>query len=495
MEWLANNESSLSAIAAIIAIIAGVAVVARLIWTRMPAQVMSQVKRPAFLSDWRNVALIVLGLVAGLAVLLLATGEPESPTVTDELAPLVKVEGKPSVAVLPLNYLSDDQSQAYLADGIAEDVITLLSRNPRFFVIARNSSFTYRGQSVDIRQVGEELGVSYVVEGSVRKSGERLRVTVQLIDTSNGQHLWAEQYDRPFEDIFALQDEITNGIAVALGDEIFQAEIARASSTSTDNLDAWGLVMRASRALTVWNSETSMEAVTLFRAALELDPDYALAKAELARTLCWRASNQWGDNPTGDITKAYSHGEQALKLAPNDPLVLYGVGACYGSTGRADEGVRLLKRAVTKQPNFAIALGMLGLSYTLDGQAERALPYGDQALQLAPQSPYIYLFHSWQSSGLIELGRYEEAEQSLQNAIESYDGWWWTWQNLAAARSGQGDIEGAQQALRTARKKEVLFSRSFTRASAAVIFKNKGKNLLAALEPIWPEDLLRSEDN
>ena len=278
MEWLANNESSLSAIAAIIAIIAGLAVVFRLVWVRMVVGT-----RPAFLSDWRIIALIVLGSVASLA-LLLSTSESENQATPDQSEPLAKVEGKPSVAVLPLIYISDDQSQAYFADGIAEDVITLLSRNPRFFVIARNSSFTYRGQAVDVRKVGEELGVRYVVEGSVRKLGERLRVTVQLIDTATGQHIWAEQYDRAFAKIFELQDEITNGIAVALGDEIFQAEMARANTIPTDNLDAWGLVVRGSQAIISWNRESSTEALALFRAALDLDPNYALAKAEVARS-------------------------------------------------------------------------------------------------------------------------------------------------------------------------------------------------------------------
>ncbi|MBL4709378.1 MAG: hypothetical protein JKY48_13155, partial [Flavobacteriales bacterium] len=186
MEWLANNESSLSAIAAIIAIVAGVAVVARLIWSRMPGDV----KRPAFLSDWRNVGLVVLGVLALILMAVLALGPDSSEQAKDTNS---AATGKPSVAVLPLNNISDDPEQAYLADGIAEDVITLLSRNPRFFVIARNSSFTYRGQAVDIRAVGKELGVRYVVEGSLRKIGERLRVTIQLIDTANGQHLWAEQ--------------------------------------------------------------------------------------------------------------------------------------------------------------------------------------------------------------------------------------------------------------------------------------------------------------
>ena len=383
--------------------------------------------------------------------------------------------GKPSVAVLPLNNISDDPEQAYLADGIAEDVITLLSRNPRFFVIARNSSFTYRGQAVDVRKVGEELGVRYVVEGSLRKIGERLRVTIQLIDTANGQHLWAEQYDRPFAEIYDLQDEITNGIAVALGDEIFQAEIARANSTSTDNLDAWGLMMRANQALSNWNQGSSTKAVTLFRAAVDLDPDYALAKAGLARTLCWRAANQWGDKPGEDIAKAYLLGEEALQVAPNDPLVLFGVGACYGLTGRSQEGVRLLKRALAKQPNFAMALGALGFSLALNDKSAQGLPYGQKALQLAPQSPYVYLYESWRSIGLLELDRFEEAEQSALRALESNDGWVWTWIYLAVAHAGQGDIEGAKQALYSASKRDSSFSLNYLREATAVIYTNKGK--------------------
>ncbi|RLA39390.1 MAG: hypothetical protein DRR06_19215, partial [Gammaproteobacteria bacterium] len=229
LNWLATQESALSAVAAIIAIIAGLAVVTRLLWTRMPSQVMSQPKRPAFLSDWRNIGLISLGLIALLLMAVLALGPDHSEENSETGIDNPGASGKPSVAVLPLNNISGDPEQEYLADGITEDVITLLSRNPRLFVIARNSTFAYKGQSPDIRTVGTELGVRYVVEGSLRKMGERLRVTVQLIDTSNGQHLWAEQYDRPLAEIFALQDDITNGIAVTLGDEIWSAEISRAN--------------------------------------------------------------------------------------------------------------------------------------------------------------------------------------------------------------------------------------------------------------------------
>ncbi len=324
LDWLATHESALSATAALIAIVAGVGVSIRLLWTRMP----STVKRPGFLSDWRNIGLICVTGLALTLLLVLTFGDNSSET----SAVLSDLGGKPSVAVLPLDNISGDPEQEYLADGIAEDVITLLSRNPRFFVIARNSSFTYKGKAVDIRQVGEELGVRYVVEGSLRKIGGQLRVTIQLIDTSDGRHIWAAKYDRPYTEIFELQDDITNGIAVALGDGIFQAEIARAMSTSTDNLDAWGFMMRASQALTSWNNTSSLQATTLLRSALDLDPNYAVAKAELARTLCWRLANGFSGTSSSDIEEAYGLAEQAQQAAPNDPLVLFGVGGCYAGT-------------------------------------------------------------------------------------------------------------------------------------------------------------------
>ncbi|MEH6638853.1 MAG: tetratricopeptide repeat protein [Porticoccaceae bacterium] len=479
--WLAEYESGLSALAALIAIIAGITVVSRLLWTRMPGQV----KRPAFLSDWRNIGLICLAAFGLLLLGILTLSNGDSGT----SSALSDISGKPSVAVLPLNNISGDPEQEYLADGIAEDVITLLSRNPRFFVIARNSSFTYKGKAVDIRQVGEALGVRYVVEGSLRKIGERLRVTIQLIDTNNGQHLWAEQYDRSLSEIFKLQDDITNGIAVALGDEIWRAEIGRANSTSTDNLDAWGLVMRANRALFSFSSQSTLEAVELLREALALDPDFPLAKAELARSLCWRAFNQFSEDPSKDIAEAYSLGKEVLQVAPNDPLVLYAVGACYSATGRIEEAIRLLEKAVAKQPNFALALGALSYSLTFDGQAEKSVSYGEQALRLSPQSPLIWVLESWRATGLNELGQYQAAEKALKNALKSYDGWQWTWVQMAWARAGLGDIEGARQALYNARKAEPQFSLALIKGGAAIAYKNKGKNLLAALEPIWPEDL------
>ncbi|MBV1931985.1 MAG: hypothetical protein KUG71_09740 [Porticoccaceae bacterium] len=487
LSWLAAHESALSAIAALIAISAGVAVVTRLIWTRMPSHVMDKVKRPAFLSDWRNIALISLAL-AGLSLVVIFALSPDSAEQSggDNLAAM----GKPSVAVLPLNNISDDPEQTYLADGIAEDVITLLSSNPRFFVVARNSSFTYKGQAVDIRQVGEELGVRYVVEGSLRKVGERLRVNVQLIDTSNGLHLWAEKYDRAYTDLFALQDEITNGIATALGDQIFTAEIARAYATPSNNLDAWGLVMRANRSFITFNRKSNNDAIEDLRAALILDPKYALAKAELSHNLCLRVTATFSDNPREDLTKAYTLGAEALRIAPDHPLVLTRVGSCYGVTGRRDDGIRLLEKALAKQPNNAMALWGMGAALAMNGQAALALAKLEQAIELSPRAPEMYIIKTFQAIALFGLERYTEAEQTALAGLRSYDGWYGLWRMLAIARAGLDDVKGAHEALYKAKEIEPGFSLKSTKATYAIIYKDQGRHSLSKLEPVWPEDLL-----
>ena len=490
LDWLATHESVLSAVAAIIAIIAGVAVTIRFTWSRMPGKAMGNLKRPAFLSDWRNIGLISLGLVALLLMAILALGPDGSKPISDKPGK----GGKPSVAVLPLNNISGDPEQTYLADGIAEDVITLLSSNPGFFVVARNSSFTYRGQSVDIRQVGQELGVRYVVEGSLRKVGDRLRVNIQLIDTTNGLHLWAEKYDRAYTDLFALQDEITNGIAVALGDQIFTAEIARAHSTPAANLDAWGLVMRANRAFLNFNRDTVDAAIRDVNAAVELDPNYALAKAELAIQLCTRLVNSFSDNPMEDLSRAYTVGVEALRLAPDDPWVLTKVGGCYGFTGRREDGIRLLEKALDNQTNNAFALWNLGVALAFDGQAALALEKIEQAIELSPRAPEMYIIKVFHTIALIHLGRYAEAEQAALAGLRSYDGWSASWRVLAMARASLGDVQGARAALYKAREVDPGFSLQSTKASYDIIYKDKGRQSLSFLEPIWPEDLLMADE-
>lgn len=485
MEWLANNESSLSAIAAIIAIIAGVAVVARLTWARMPSQVMSKVKRPAFLSDWRNVALICLaafGLLL-LGILTLSNGDSSS---NGETA--LDIGGKPSVAVLPLNNISGDPEQEYLADGIAEDVITLLSRNPNFFVIARNSTFAYKGQSPDIRTVGEELGVRYVVEGSLRKIGERVRVTVQLIDTSNGQHIWAEKYDRPYAEIFDLQDEITNGIATALGDEIFRAEISRAGEVLPKNLDAWGLLMKAHNAYAMYDGESIVVAEQLLRQALDIEPDYPLALARLARLYAERVIDMYGGDPDNDVVLANQLADKALRLAPSDTLVMQSVGFTYTMTSRLDEGIALLRQVRKLNPNDAETNAWLGVALAWNGQASaEALSFLEQSIVLSPKSPFLELFELFRGQLLFELDRYAEAEQAMRKAILLNRRYHFPWTLLAAIQAAQGNIEQARDSIREVLKMHPNITPDDYR-KAFDFTVGKGAEWLPYIETAWPKN-------
>ena len=484
MEWLANNESSLSAIAAIIAILAGIGVAARLMWTRMPSQVMSQVKRPKFLSDWRNIALICLAVFGLLLLGILTLGNGDS----DAGGALSDLSGKPSVAVLSLNNISGDPEQEYLADGIAEDVITLLSRNLNFFVIARNSTFAYKGQSPDIRTVGEELNVRYVVEGSLRKIGERIRVTVQLIDTSNGQHIWAEKYDRPYAEIFDLQDEITNGIATALGDEIFRAEIARSGEVRPENLDTWGLLMKAQNAYIIYDDQSIVVAEQLTRQALELEPDYPLALARLGRLLTEKVNDIYGGDGASDLAAANQLVDKALRLAPSDVLVMQTAGFTYSMTGRLDESINLLQRVKQLDPNNAETLSWLSFAMSSKGEAlEEALALAEQSIVMSPKSPFLNIHEFFRGYALFELGRYAEAEQAQRKAIVLNRAYHWPWVSLAAAQAAQGNAEDARESIVEVLKMHPQLTAEDYR-EVLTFRPDKGGNLIRYIEAAWPNN-------
>jgi len=480
MEWLANNESSLSAIAAIIAIVAGVAVVARLFWARIPG-----VKRPAFLSGWRMIVLIGLATGALLVLLLLATDGPE-PSSNVEVARLTQVTGKPSVAVLPLNNLSDDPEQAYLADGIAEDIITLLSRSSNFFVIARNSSFSYRGQSPDIRTVGDELGVRYVVEGSLRKLGDHLRVTVQLIDSSNGQHIWANNYDRLYLDMFSLQNDIANDIAIALGDEIFRAEIARTGEVLPENLDTWGLLMKAQNAYIMYDDKSIATGEQLVREALALEPNYPLALVRLARLQAEKVNDIYGGDPEKDRTVANQLADKAIRLAPSDPLVMQSAGFTYSMTGRLDQSIHLLQRVNELDPYNAETLAWLSFAQTNKREnLPGALQLVEQAILLSPKSPFIYLFEFMRGYTLFELARYAEAEQAQRKSILHNRQYHWPWTGLAAAQAAQGNLEGARQSIGIVLKMYPQISPSDYQ-NALSFRPDNGSIIIDYIEAAWP---------
>ena len=272
--------------------------------------------------------------------------------------PVGQSKDRPVVAVLPLNNMSADEEQGYLAEGMTEDIITTLARSADMDVIARNSTFVYKGTTPDIRQVGKDLGARYVVEGSLRKVGsdqssERIRVTVQLIEAATGSHVWAENYDRPLSDIFAIQDEVSSGIASALGYAITVAEVDAANRASTDNLDAWGLVARSLSAAFQYSRETANESVEFARQAVALDSNYAAAHARLASALIRRPVNGYSEDPEQEITEANKTIERTMQLALNDAGVLAEYGHVLLFSRRIGEAVPVLGRSLALCPSNA----------------------------------------------------------------------------------------------------------------------------------------------
>jgi len=326
---------------------------------------------------------------------------------------------KPSIAVLPFDNMSGDPEQEYFADGIAEDVITALSRFNSLFVIARNSSFTYKGQAVEIARVGRELGVQYVVEGSVRKAGNRVRITAQLIDATTGNHLWADRFDGELDDVFDLQDQITEQIVVAVEPEISARERDRVRRKSPGSLGAWELFQRAQSHFYRYNKADRTEAIRLFREAIALDPEFALAHARLSYTLS--SSVLWGyvENRAEIVAHARDLAERAVSLDMNEPLAHFVMGRAHIFDGEVEMGISENQAAVAINPNFARGHFGVGWAYWWGaGQPKQALPHFDTTLRLSPRDPTRWATFSMKGSILRALGRYDEAIANCRQACQ-----------------------------------------------------------------------------
>jgi adenylate cyclase len=292
---------------------------------------------------------------------------------------------KPSIAVLPFENMSADSEQEYFADGITEDVITELSRLRGFFVIARNSSFVYKGRVVSIADVARDLGVRYVLEGSVRRAGNRVRVTAQLIEASSGSHLWAERYDRTIEDIFELQDELTRQIVAALEPSMMSAEAERSERQRPENVDAWGYVARAMPLIWTWSADETMAAEKLLRKAIELDPNYARAHSVLALGY---VNNAWFGRfgPNENFAKrAFEEAKVAVQLDGADPWGHLALGFVYGYRRKSQDSFAEIEQALKLNPNFALAHAYYGLVLGWAAESERALQHIDLAERLSPR--------------------------------------------------------------------------------------------------------------
>ena len=316
---------------------------------------------------------------------------PITPAVTLQSSPTpLPLPDKPSIAVLPFQNMSGDAEQEYFADGMVEDIITALSRTKALFVIARNSSFSYKGKSPDIRLVGSELGVRYVLEGSVRKAGNRVRIAGQLIDATTGGHIWADRIDGGLEDIFELQDTVTSQVVGAILPALEQAEIAR-SKRKVGNLEAYDYYLRGVASLNRMTRESVAEALAHFQQAVELDPEFALAYADQARCYVARRSMAWDDR-AHDLIEAERVSRLALSLDRSDARVVAFAGhALRFVVGCAEEGLALLEQAVRLDPNFAVGLGWRGAARNAFGQPGLAITDLERALRLSPLDTSIFL--------------------------------------------------------------------------------------------------------
>jgi TolB-like protein len=291
---------------------------------------------------------------------------------------------QPSITVLPFNNMSDDPDQDFFADGMVEDITTALSKVRWFFVVSRNSAFAYKGRQIDVRQVARELGVRYVLEGSVRKAGTRVRVAAQLIDAISGHHVWSERYDRDLADIFAVQDEITQEVVAAIEPQIYAAEGIRVTRQQPESLDAWECVVRA---LSLMNSRARADiaaARTLLRKAIALDPDYAQAHSLLSFLTTLGVHLGWEPREnTLPLAAAAAH--RALLLDADDPWAHVALGYVLAWSRHADDAIVEYRKALALNPNFAIAHWLLALALCYLGRGSEALVHGDQVARLSPR--------------------------------------------------------------------------------------------------------------
>jgi TolB-like protein/class 3 adenylate cyclase len=372
----------------------------------------------------------------GFAQIPSSAGEP----------PALELPDKPSIAVLPFESTGADSEQDYFADGLVEDIITALSRFKSLFVIARNSSFTYKGKTTDIKQVGRELGVRYVLEGSVRRADQRLRITGQLIDASTGARLWAEKFDGPMEDVFELQDKVASSVAGVIDPLLLDTEIQRALEQPTSNLTAYHFYLRSLPLIRAWSPEANLQAIALLERAVECDPRYGMALASLALCHAHNLLNGWVKDAATERELTIIWARRALEAAPDDPSTVTSAAGALMDTGENIETLkRLVDGALTRNPSHAFGWLWSGWMRTVSGESDLAITHFETSLRLDPRATRkafhltgIGMCHFFES-------RFGEARRILEisfNELPSYSLTVWF---LAATYTKMGQIEEARE--------------------------------------------------
>jgi adenylate cyclase len=377
----------------------------------------SEKEKPALLRRWPILvgaaAVLVLAVVVGVWQSYMRRPSVEPASVEKMAFPL---PDKPSIAVLPFDNLSNDPEQDYLADGISDNIITALSYIPEMFVIDRNSSFTYKGKPVKVQQVSEELGVQYVLEGSVLKSGDQIRISAQLIDALTGGHIWSERYNRDFKGLFDLIDEITQKVVVALQVKLTSGEQARMWYGSTRNLEAWGYAVKGLGPFYHYSNESNAKAREFFEQAVEIDPEYVHAIVMLGMTHFIDARFGYTDSRAESLKRAVDLAKKGLELNDNDPLVYTLWEFIYLIRGQHDQAIEMGRKSVALAPNNAEVHTLFGHVLYLAGMFEESVGMCEKAIRLHPNPPLYYLSHLMVSYRWV--GRYDETLAVAEQLIE-----------------------------------------------------------------------------
>ena len=353
---------------------------------------------------------------------------------------------KPSIVVLPFDNMSAEPGQDYLADGIVEAITAALSCIRSFFVIARTSAFTYKGRATNARDVGKELGVAYLLEGSVQKAGNRLRIIVQLIETEGGAHVWSSRFDGAIEDFFDLEDRITEQVAGALQPSIRIAEIERSRRKRPQDLGSYDFTMRAMPHVWALEKEESAKALELLEKALAIDPEYPLALSLAGWCHAQRSVYNWADDIAGSQAMARSLAERAAEMSGDDPVILAVLGAVHTFVRNHGTARVLLERAVTLDPNAAWAWSRLGWIENYADQPQKAIGNFERALRLSPIDPMNFNNYVGIGSAHEVVQEYDEAAAFYRRALEERPNASWIYRNLASVLSGAGRADEAKQA-------------------------------------------------
>jgi TolB-like protein/Tfp pilus assembly protein PilF len=386
------------------------------------------------------------------------TDDPGSPQAgsNDPVAPSARVlalPDKPSVAVLPFQNMSSDPEQDYFSDGIVEDIITALSRIRWLFVTARNSSFTYKHRPVSVQQVSRELGVRYVLEGSVRKIANRVRITGQLIDGIAGTHLWAERFEGTLADIFELQDQVATGVVGAMAPQLEQAEIERALRKPIPSLNAYDFYLRGMAKLHRGTRDSVDEALTQFSEAIRLDPDFATAHAMAAWCHFWRKVNGWTSDGSTEAAEGARLARCAVELGRDDAVALARSGHVFGHlAGDLDSGIALLDRARILNPNLASAWFLGGFLHVWRGEPEAAIGLFTRAMRLSPLDPELYRMQAGMAAAHLFAGRFDDASSWAEKSFWNLPSFLMVVSIVAASHALAGRPPAARQAMRHLRQ-------------------------------------------